>query len=923
MISDARRGHVSPGIYTEEKDVTYSVKSLGITSLGLVGETLYGPAFENIEIKNWSEFVDYFGGTSTEKFKSSGLPKYELPYIAKSYLEESQRLNVVRVLGLSGYHAGPAWAIKDGENVVAILRSKRVYGDTTNDCGLKVENSDNITTVVSSIAKKDYAEKSATNPCTGTGSDIQGSVSGYVGITVTCNAVEGFNSSYSYDLSFHKGDANYIYNVLSNRPDTGTTPVYVEAVFESSLTSGSLSVSKLTGTTPAVNAYFTVKTTTEGEVTKYTLTYVKEEPTDSTTANTKESTGSFNDGQSVTLTELGLSAWDDNIKYIKAKYTAVNDEPYDDYTDHYLPAVTPYVVSEATVTGSEVKVKRMFRFVTISDGDAANFQVKVSIEKIDPTFGTFDVVVRDFYDTDASPIVLERFVRCNMVEGDAGYVAYRIGTADGGFVAKSKYILVDMWNGEDLRNSVPAGFEGYPMPEYAKGGNVKIAYNKKYDLSIKPKKQYFGISDITGIDADIFSYKGRITTCTTPGFHLDSYVNGSNIYIDGESGYAFESVASGATSANSSYRPRLTTYSGSTFINNSIYKDIKLRKFTVCFYGGFDGWDVHRERRTNINAYNSSVISGAGVFKPFDPINDLNRSVSLSAPTGITSDYYAYLTGYRVFANPQDVDINLFATPGINWKDHTLLTEEAIDMIEDAEDGRGGDALYVMASPADRMADEIADEFESTEINSSYACTYAPWVMYYDASNRKYLNLPVTKDVVRNMAATDNNSYPWFAPAGMERGNVNCVKAEYKTTLANEDELYENRVNPVKTFAQDGVKIWGNKTAYNVESPLNRINVRRLMIRVKKLVTNAAKNLIFTQYDDTLEKQFRGLIDPILAEVKSNRGISDYRIITEVTPETKDQHILPAKILIKPTPALEYISISFVVYPESVSFENE
>ena len=121
MISDARRGHVSPGIYTEEKDVTYSVKSLGITSLGLGGETLYGPAFEYIEIKNWSEFVDYFGGTSPEKFRGSGLPKYEIPYIAKSYLEESQRLNVVRVLGLSGYHAGPYWAVKDTNNNAIVI----------------------------------------------------------------------------------------------------------------------------------------------------------------------------------------------------------------------------------------------------------------------------------------------------------------------------------------------------------------------------------------------------------------------------------------------------------------------------------------------------------------------------------------------------------------------------------------------------------------------------------------------------------------------------------------------------------------------------------------------------------------------------------------------------------------------------------
>ena len=305
------------------------------------------------------------------------------------------------------------------------------------------------------------------------------------------------------------------------------------------------------------------------------------------------------------------------------------------------------------------------------------------------------------------------------------------------------------------------------------------------------------------------------------------------------------------------------------------------------------------------------------------PCSPLNKPASFHLPsTAITSDYYAYLAGYRVFANPQDVDINVFATPGINWYNHTLLTEEAIDVIEDTDDGRGGDALYIMASPKGMDASELAKEFEASEINSSYACTYAPWVMYYDASNKRYLDLPVTKDVVRNMAATDNNSYPWFAPAGIERGSVNCVKAEYKTTLADEDELYENRVNPVKSFAQDGVKIWGNKTAYNVESPLNRINVRRLMIRVKKLVTNAAKNLIFTQYDDTLEKQFRGLIDPILADVKANRGISDYRILTEVTPETRDQHILPAKILIKPTPSLEYISISFVVYPESVSFDE-
>lgn len=917
MISDARRGHVSPGIYTEEKDVTYSVKSLGITSLGLVGETLYGPAFENIEIKNWSEFVDYFGGTSPEKFRGSGLPKYELPYIAKSYLEESQRLNVVRVLGLSGYHAGPYWAVKDEQgNAIVILRSKMSYGENSEN--ICEESQENPTALVTNVSISAYEEALFNANCEGTGASAN-NLSGetYFQLVVTAN-----NQTYKYNVTLEPNHPNYIYNVLSNRAD-GTTPIYVEAVYESAR-KGKISQNLITGNTSTTTTeYFAVSNetsaTTDGKtVYTYTLTAAKEEDAKDkcvkVTGLTKESTA-------YTSTTQITSA------YVSCDITVPNGL-FDDYCEGYRAAQTPWIVSDATVTNSNGKVatmKKLFRFITISDGDAANFQVKVSIEKIDPKYGTFDVVVRDFNDVDSAPVVLERFTKCNLVNGDAGYIAFKIGTSDGGFVAKSKYILVEMADGEDLSNSVPAGFLGYTMPKYNGENVLDIAYNTEFKPELKAKKQYFGFSDISGIDSDVFAYKGRFfydkKEHTTKGFHMDSSIDSATtVWIDGVSGYSFTSVSAKKVTADP-YTPRIIN---ADYMNDTIYKDIKVRKFTVCFFGGFDGWDIHRDVRTNGDAYKASKynVSGSTLFSNIVNVNsELNLPLNLPT-TAITTDYYAYLAGYRVFANPQDVDINLFATPGINWYDNTLLTEEAIDIIEDAEDGRGGDALYIMAAPISIDAREVADAFAETEINSSYACTYAPWVMYYDSSNKRYLDLPVTKDVVRNMAATDNNSYPWFAPAGIERGNVNCIKANYKTTLADEDELYENRVNPVKTFAQDGVKIWGNKTAYNVESPLNRINVRRLMIRVKKLVSNAAKNLIFTQYDDTLEKQFRGLIDPILAEVKSNRGISDYRIITEVTPETKDQHILPAKILIKPTPALEYISISFVVYPESVSFDE-
>lgn len=962
MISDARRGHVSPGIYTEERDVTYAVKSLGITSLGLVGETLYGPAFENIEIKDWSEFVDYFGGTSPEKFKGTGLPKYELPYIAKSYLEESKRLNVVRVLGLSGYQAGPCWVLKTDDNdakPIVIFRSKMVYNYNNDICSNTMD--DNPHPVVTEITLGTYSPKVYDSVCYGAtgGSGVALNNKKKFAITVKCAENMGYASEYTYNVSLDPKDSDYIYKVLSSRPDTGNTPVYVEAVYESSMIGSSLNDFVLDTVLDAANLtetvetfrIFEVKYLVDGEAEVVRDLGQNEAPSDLTTGNT------ILDEAQVPMLRKGDKYYSTDIisgiKYIKFENTRGERQKLDEYNNYcemYRPAQTPWFVSEAfaseetttegegesatTTTTTRATMKKLFKFITISDGDAANYQVKVTIQKINPYKGTFDVVIRDFNDTDETPVILERFVNCNLTVGDSNFIGVKIGTSDGAYESKSKYITVVMANDEDLSGSVPCGFLGFPMPDYGCGEKVIVDYNTKYDPTIRPRKQYFGLNNEI-IDTDILKYKGVETydengdirpEYLTSGFHMDSalkYINPEDIIIDGVMGYSFVPVSDEAVT-NDAYAPRIMK---AEYMNHTIYKDELLRKFTTYFYGGFDGWDVNRTSRTNTDEYkatNYAVTTSngkeSGVFTKIS-YNGLNEVLNLPA-TAITSDYYAYLAGYRVFANPQDIDINLFATPGINWYNHKLLTLDAIDMIEDSDDGRGGDALYIMDSPANMSPDEIAAEFEDSDIDTSYACTYYPWIMYFDKFNNQYINIPPTKDVVRNIAMTDNNSHPWFAPAGIERGSVNCVKADFKTTLAQEDVLYENRINPVKTFGKDGVKIWGNKTAYSTDSPLNRINVRRLMIRVKKLISTAARNLIFEQYSNELDKQFKGMVEPILAEVKSNKGIYDYKVITESTPETRDQHILPAKILIKPTPALEYISISFVVYPESVDFQD-
>ena len=892
MISDARGGHVSPGVYTEVRDVTYSTKSLGITTLGVAGETLKGPAFQPISIASWTDFVDYFGGTSPIKFKGTNYPKYELPYIAKAYLEESKQLEVVRVLGLSGYWAGKAWIITAGSDdkqlPVVVLRSKKTYTGSTTEEGHCIERSEEPKDIVTNISIGNYTANSynadcvqappiaaTVTPIASATTDSEGNIVVYLGKFALTVQAEG-KADVTYNVSMDPSDPDYIYKMFPEDPLMGSADVYIEAVYDMALKKSLYEQAEVS--TPVTMQY-----------------------------NINETSN------------------------------------YTNYVSTYRCAVTPWIVSEVKAASTTtIEVKKLFKVYTISDGNAANYQVKISIQRIRPVEGLFDLVVRDFYDTDNSQIVLERFTNVSMVEGEANFVGLKVGTIDGSYPNKSKYIALEFSNEEGIDDCVPCGFLGYPVPKYGTSKGLTMDYNTLYDNTIKPKRQYFGLNDEV-LDYDILNYKGvdaysdglgdADPTKITNGFHLDSIITkqtGGKAQVDGETGYTFTTVDPIQMNAYNRI-PRIVP---TDYMEECLYKDINLRKFTVYPYGGFDGWDINRDHRTNTDGYRGNkytIKSNEKIFKHIGGEQELvlDPQVSLKLPKiAITTDYYAYLAGYLQFANPEDVDINLFATPGINWYDQPLLSEDALDVIEDSEDGRGGDALYVMAAPQydqDMLAygpDDVASFLDDTEIDSPYACTYWPWVKFYDGDAKRFIDLPPTKDVVRDMAATDNVSFPWFSPAGLTRGEVDCTRAFYKTTLLDEDTLYENMINPIKTFAVDGVKVWGNKTLYRQETPRNRINVARLMIRVKKLVSQAARNLIFEQYDMTLEKQFRSIVEPILQDVKSNRGIYDYRIVTECTEETRDQHILPAKILIKPTPALEYISISFVVYPESVQFDD-
>jgi len=364
-----------------------------------------------------------------------------------------------------------------------------------------------------------------------------------------------------------------------------------------------------------------------------------------------------------------------------------------------------------------------------------------------------------------------------------------------------------------------------------------------------------------------------------------------------------------------------STYQQVEQVTNPYY-DSKKRKFTLVPAGGFDGWDVNRRERSYGDAY---IQGGRQSGYPGQP---------LVIPT---NDFQAWEMAIDTFSNPENITINLFSTPGINWADQTTLVQNTIDMIEQQRT----DTLYVIDSPqgtvdlvstigdggkADVLAaEQIAQLLGDTEIDSSYSCTYYPWIQMRDTQNNVNMYIPATGEVVKAMAFTDNVSFPWFAPAGLNRGVTNARKSQYKLSLEARDILYAGRVNPMADFADAGTAIFGQKTLQVKQSALDRINVRRLLLQIKVLIANIAIRLVFEQNDQTTIDQFLNKANPILDSIKRERGLTDFRIKMDNsnnTPETRDRNELFGEIFLKPTRAVEFIGITFTITPSGASFAD-
>ena len=202
---------------------------------------------------------------------------------------------------------------------------------------------------------------------------------------------------------------------------------------------------------------------------------------------------------------------------------------------------------------------------------------------------------------------------------------------------------------------------------------------------------------------------------------------------------------------------------------------------------------------------------------------------------------------------------------------------------------------------------------------------YWPWVKVPDsqvASAQRWVPPSVVLGGI--YAFNDRVAHPWFAPAGLNRGGIDvAIQAERKLTQADRDTLYDSNVNPIATFPGQGVTVFGQKTLQKKASALDRINVRRLLIRVKKFVASSSRFLVFEQNTAATRRRFLGIVNPFLEQVQSQSGLSAFRVVmdeTNNTPDTIDRNQLVGQLFLQPTRTAEFIVLDFTIQPTGASF---
>lgn len=316
-------------------------------------------------------------------------------------------------------------------------------------------------------------------------------------------------------------------------------------------------------------------------------------------------------------------------------------------------------------------------------------------------------------------------------------------------------------------------------------------------------------------------------------------------------------------------------------------------KFTFPVRGGFDGVNIQDVDRKKLN--NASVKSGA-----------------LTGSYGESQEVFVYNEAARLMLDKINTDIEIFSVPGIT---ETLVTDPTIDKTENYFD-----AVYVMDLDQSNSTTvrDVVSIFEARSLDSNFGATYFPNVRVKDSATGRSFEVSPSPVVLGAIALNDRLGQPWFAPAGLSRGALaNVNNATFKLNQNDRDILYDAGINPIVSLPGQGYVIFGQKTLDQSQSALNRLNIRRLMIRVRRVIKELSGDVLFDQYTQQAVDQFRLLVEAALREVQRLSGIKRFRV--ELSPDFRTNQ-LDGKITVEPISAIEFVTIDFIVDKSGVSF---
>jgi len=516
----------------------------------------------------------------------------------------------------------------------------------------------------------------------------------------------------------------------------------------------------------------------------------------------------------------------------------------------------------------------LFYFESLEKGSATSSKFKISIENVRASrntnvtkYGSFDVVVRSMTGNDSNN-VLERFSNLSLDQASDNYIAKRIGDASRRWDLPCGFRMANL----NVPTITDLDLVSMPDIETVQELSSSLAKSKRFGLVV---------NDDT---SDVIRYAGSGARDFDGGplCHMDYVATVDNMFV----------------------------YEQGTENEESLLLSGSFSGFDMPLYDGFDAKDITRKEAFVSNARLSSG-------------NETNNAA-----------YRAINQAINMTAVAEFMDMNTLCIPGLQNK---ALVSKMVEVCKTRGDAMAiidldGDYEYPHdtdgAEVKPTSVTQVVDTVTSLNLDNSYGAAYFPAVFVPSEG----IYMPASLAAIGAIGGTEGRSALWFAPAGFNRGGLsqnNSGIGVSKTALhlvsSDRDTLYENNINPIATFPNEGVVIFGQKTLQATPSALDRVNVRRLVNFIKKEISRAATRVLFQPNVEATWDSFKAVVEPFLLSIKNGYGLDDAKIVldeTTTTADLVDRNIMYCKVFIKPTRAIEFIAIDFVVTNAGASFSE-